>query len=245
MQPADLIIVDGVNEALSLAHTNIHNESRVTAWMREVPRQLAHRTGAAVILIDHVNKNKRNRGRGANGAQAKLAGLDGAAYTIDVVQPLGQGMLGVLTLRIAKDRPGAIRPHCGPMDAETRLQSAATIAVDSTGEGIVVTVGPPVPEPDERGAYRPAALMEKMSQALESELERLTWSAWAKDAQRVAGNKEAKAAAGKLLIAEGYVSAEPAPHGGTGHASVRPFRAADDPGPPDAAADVMVGEPAP
>ena len=84
------------------------------------------------MLIDHVTKNSDSRGRFAIGAQAKLAGLDGAAYTIEVRKPLGRGMEGALSVRVAKDRPGAVRPNCGAYRASDRTQEAAYVVVDST-----------------------------------------------------------------------------------------------------------------
>ncbi len=62
--------------------------------MRSFPRQVAEQTGAAVVMIDHVTKDSESRGRFAIGGQAKLAGLTGAAYTVDVAHPLGTGCAG-------------------------------------------------------------------------------------------------------------------------------------------------------
>ena len=47
-----------------------------------------------MLLVDHVTKSKDDRGRYAIGAQAKLAGIDGAAYSVKMVSPFGRGRTG-------------------------------------------------------------------------------------------------------------------------------------------------------
>ena len=124
-------------------------------------------TGAAVVLIDHVTKDIWTRSRWAIGGQAKMAGLTGAAYTVEVTGPLGRGMRGEVVLRIAKDRPGAVRPHCGSFSKKDRTQEAARIVVDSTVEPPTVTIGAPGFDGDEdscgQNAFRPTNLMQRVS----------------------------------------------------------------------------------
>jgi hypothetical protein len=172
-QSFDVAIIDGVTESMGIfgVRSSMDNDE-VTRWMRAFPRRMARQTRAAVVLIDHVTKSSDGRGRFAIGAQAKLAGLDGAAYTIDVRQPLGRGMRGAVSMRIAKDRPGAVRPTCGTF-AEDRTQEAAYIIIDSSGADgrIVVDVRPPLPDEDRR-----ADLMVAVSMAIEGLPESLSQS---------------------------------------------------------------------
>ena len=122
-----------MTDALGIFGCSTIDNDDVAGWIRTVPKQIAARTGAAVVLIDHVTKDTSTRSRWAIGGQAKMAGLTGAAYTVEVVRPLGRGMRGEVVLRIAKDRPGAVRPHCGSFSKKDRTQEAARIVVDSTG----------------------------------------------------------------------------------------------------------------
>ncbi len=172
-QRYDLVVLDGVTEALAVFGAASKDNDEVTAWIRRVPRTLAQRTGAAVVLVDHVTKDADTRGRYAIGGQAKLAALDGAAYVVEVLEPLGVGMVGRLALRVAKDRPGQVRPRSGSWRKSDRTQEAAVVVVDSRqSDRTLVTVEPLRSDQhgggaDTTGAFRPTALMERVSRHLE------------------------------------------------------------------------------
>ena len=226
----DLVILDGVTEALATMAKSTKDNDEITAWMRHVPHNLAEQTGAAVVLIDHVTKSAEGRGRFAIGAQAKMMSIDGASYAVEVVEPLGRGMRGVLRLWVGKDREGAIRPKCGRFNPEDRTQVAATIVVDSRNGPITVDVQ----APDdligtERKPFRPTHLMELTSRALEGRTEPLTGNDIVKSTLYVAGKREAKVVALRVLVEEGFVSTELAPRNSVHHKSMRPYREADDP----------------
>lgn len=105
-----LAVIDGVTEAFAVFGVKSIDNDEVTSWGRMVPRMIASRTGAAVVVVDHVTKNADSRGRFAIGAQAKMSYLTGTAYTVEVLTPIGVGMCGKLALRVCKDRPGLVRP---------------------------------------------------------------------------------------------------------------------------------------
>lgn len=127
-----LIVIDGVTDALGLDHVSSMDTDEVAAWVRVMPRRLAAKTGAAVICIDHVTKDPDSRGRYMIGAQAKMNGIDGTAYLVEPIQPLGKGLVGELELRIAKDRPGSLRAHGGRYRRSDRTQEFARIIIDAT-----------------------------------------------------------------------------------------------------------------
>ena len=58
-----------------------------------------------------------------------MAAITGAAYTVEILQPLGVGMRGVVGLRIAKDRPGQVRNLCGVFRKSDRTQTAARVVI--------------------------------------------------------------------------------------------------------------------
>ncbi|MFF0122947.1 AAA family ATPase [Micromonospora arida] len=150
-QPADLCVIDGVTEALVTFGKAGRNEDEFTDWFRRLPKKIARKTGAAVVLIDHVTKDSEKRGRFALGSQAKMNALDGAAYTAEVKRALGQGMEGLIELRVGKDRPGQVRPKCGAFQKD-RTQLAAWVWVDSTDrKTIKVKVDPPGQNDDDQG----------------------------------------------------------------------------------------------
>lgn len=129
---ATLIVIDGVTESLTMWDGATKENDDITKWMREFPRALA-KSGAAVVLVDHITKNAETRGRFAIGGQAKLATIDGAAYLIEPIKNLAPGVAGALTVRVTKDRPGAVRRNSGIWRKSDRTQEAAIIEVDSTG----------------------------------------------------------------------------------------------------------------
>jgi hypothetical protein len=141
-----LVVLDGVTDAMGLFGKASKDNDDAAAFAKLLPRQIADRTGAAVLMIDHVTKDKDSRGRFALGGQAKMASLTGAAFTVDVLQPLGEGLMGELELRVAKDRHGRLRGQAGPMRSD-RTQAVARFIFDSSQPWApVVALEPPADE---------------------------------------------------------------------------------------------------
>lgn len=224
-----LAVVDGVTDSLGIFGYSTKDNDDVTRWARALPRRIADRTGAAVVLVDHVTKDADSRGRFAIGGQAKLSGLTGAAYTVEVSKPLGRGLRGVIVLRIGKDRPGHIRGHGGPMRASDRTQEVARVVVDSTGPAPSVTVEPWQARGDEPGAagrWRPTGIMERLSRYLESAPEPVSFRTLD---VAVSGKADHKRTALAELESDGCITVTDGPRGAKLHASERPYRQADDP----------------
>ena len=172
-----LVVIDGVTDSFATFGLDSNSNDDVTKWMREFPRRIADLTGAGVAVIDHVTKAKDNRGRMAIGGQAKMAGLTGAAYIVDVRSPLGRGRRGELVLRIGKDRPGFIRGRL-PVPEEQRVdrtEPVAVVTVDSSAGLDHTEVRFTAPDPMTGPGAAPAnskrlalsRYMEKVSRALE------------------------------------------------------------------------------
>ena len=220
-----LAILDGVTEALALAGADTNSGDDYTLWHKMVPRRIA-KAGAAVVVVDHVTKSSDSRGRFAIGSQAKLATLTGAAYLVDVKRPLGRGVIGELSLKVAKDRPGYVRGMAGKWSAGTRLQEAARILVDGTMLGrIAIVVNPPRDDHDDDGDWRPTGLMEKTSKTLEDAGEALGFNELAK---RVGGKREHVQAAVAALVKEGHITTASGPRSSILHTSASPYRQADE-----------------
>ncbi|MET8134662.1 AAA family ATPase [Streptomyces sp. NPDC005251] len=105
-----LAVVDGVTEAMSLYGQDILDNKGTASFGRELLRPLKT-SGAAVVTLDHVVKDRDKQGRNPIGAVHKINGLDGVLYMLENVQPLGIGLVGRSRVRIGKDRPGQIRRH--------------------------------------------------------------------------------------------------------------------------------------
>jgi len=226
-----LAVVDGVTD--SVGHQSLRGSSDSTddiaAWRRAVPDPIARKTGAAVIQIDHVTKNAETRGRFAIGSQAKLAGISGCSYLFEVISELGRGLKGEVSIRVAKDRPGGVRPHSGSPRAGDRTQETARLVVDSTTPGVIVAIlNGPDEQPIVEGARRfvPTFLMQRIAAfvlgnpgALKKEIE-----------ECVKGNTDGKREALATLVAAGYVEArKEGPGNGLKHHNVVVYTDGMDP----------------
>jgi hypothetical protein len=135
-----LVVLDGVTEAYALHDLNPNRMDDVARFLDLMPRRW-DRTGAAVVMVDHVVKSKDERGKYAIGSQHKMAGVNGAAYRFDAVD-LAPGRAGDVKVTIAKDRPGQVRKRSG------KNKQAGTMhfrpAPDRGGpDGLDITVAPP------------------------------------------------------------------------------------------------------
>lgn len=208
----DLVIVDGVTEALAVEGLDMASNQDVAAFYTRLPRPFAT-AGSAVLLIDHVVKDREARGRYAIGAQHKLAGVD-VAYRLDVIRPFARGKEGVVKVTVTKDRPGFVRQHS--VDCER----VGLFKGGSTPDGRMTTTL----EPAEVGTdpFRPTHLMERVSRELE---ERPGLNK--RGVRLIRGNKDALELALELLIAEGYAEARPERQS-IRHYSLKPFREGDE-----------------
>lgn len=252
-RPYTLAVIDGVTDSLGVFGLSTKDNDDIARWQRILPKQVARATGAAVAVIDHVVKDVEARGRFAIGGQAKMAGLTGAGYTVEIIQPLGRGIRGIIALRVGKDRPGHIRGHAGPFRKTDRTQEAARIIIDSTTNPPAVTIEPPTQTADTNETtarpFRLTGLMEKISRYIEQSTQPPT--------QRqinlaITGKESVQknvTAAINTLITEGWISVHEGPRNSTLHASINPYRQKQDPQsdmyspPAGAAADAGDGTP--
>jgi hypothetical protein len=213
----ELIIVDGVNAAMTLLNLELTSNRDATFFSQQLLKPLAA-SGACVITIDHVPKSKDNRGNYAIGAQAKRADINGAAIAVEVSLPFGRGMNGELNLKVTKDRPGAVREH------SKEAKFAGTVQLKSTHEGMVTMVI----ESPQMGAVnrlRPTHLMEEVSKTLEAALMPLSKSAVIKE---VKGKTEWVLVAIQVLIDEKFVGIENGSRNSLNLKSLRQYREVDD-----------------
>lgn len=211
-----LAVIDGVTEGMALHDLEPNSNSDVASFMALLPRPLAA-LGPAVVLIDHVTKSADSRGRYAIGAQHKLAGLDGAAYTLDLVQPFGHGRKGLARIDVAKDRPGRVREHAsgGKHIAELHLTSEADGSVFAELRAPDGTAS--------AGTFRPTVLMERVSRHLEDHPDGQTQR---QVLDAVTGKRDAKRTALDVLVSESHVDLDSAQRSHT-YRSLTPYRESD------------------
>jgi hypothetical protein len=194
--PITFSVVDGVAEALALSGWEENSGTDVIAFYQALPRHISRR-GICVIVIDHVVKEKENQGRYARGSGAKLAGLDGAAFKLEVVKPFGRGLSGLARVVVTKDRHGWVRRVAagGTLVAEFHGVSdprTGHLRIDLRASDAVT------PE----GQFRPTWLMARVSEVLASAPGPVSRN-WVVD--RVGKRKAQVLKAVAVLIDEGYV----------------------------------------
>lgn len=128
-----VILADGVNAAMNLQGLKITDNNDATTLFQIILRPLAD-TGATVITVDHVTKDKEGRGAYAIGAQAKRA-MGEVVIGVECVETFGRGKLGKLQLLAHKDKYGAVREV-----AEKRKNGdyIGTVTIDSRVEDRVL-----------------------------------------------------------------------------------------------------------
>jgi hypothetical protein len=208
-----LAVIDGVTGALTCQGLDLQSNADVAVWLTLLPRRIV-RSGAAVVLVDHVVKVRENRGRYAIGAQHKLAGVD-VALSLESVVPFGRGREGRSKLSVVKDRPGYLRERAV-------REVLGDLRVTPVGEGnVAVALDPPSQPGPMAASSREAVLMERVSRAVEERP-----GLGMKDLRRaVTGNHAGKDEAVRRLVEQGYVRMEDDGQAKR-HFSERPFRQA-------------------
>jgi len=215
---APLVVLDGLAEALAQASFDENSNGDVAEFYDFLIRPLA-RSGAAVVIVDHVVKSSEGRNRWARGAGHKLSAITGAAYALTVREPFGRGRRGRATLVLTKDR------HAGVSFVyQGKARHAGDMVVDSTDDRVAVSVAAPT----DMGTtvFRPTGIMEQVSRIIEAAPDPLSGRALR---DRVPGTDKYVDAAADLLVTEGYVERFNGPNRARLHRSIQPYRQADDP----------------
>lgn len=191
----DLVVIDGVGEALSRQGFSEDKADDVVRWTDLVPRMIA-RTGAAVLMLDHVAKDPEQRGRWARGSGAKLAVVDGASYQLKVRRPFSRHREGLVDVIAAKDRPGGV-------GAIGETVASVTITPHAAGERVTLRIEPKSTDQAPTDSWKPTIIMGRLSKLLGESSAKLTATALASlvHSEKPALVKEAIS----RLIAEGYV----------------------------------------
>lgn len=214
-----LVVVDGVAKALAAAGLSEDSAPDVLTWLTHVVNPLAD-AGAAVLMLDHVVKEKEGRGLWARGSGAKLGEVSGAAWVLEPDHAFSRTKPGRARLRQAKDREG----HVG---TDGEVVAHVHFRPDPAHGTLAVTLDPPTTESDR--PFRPTALMERISRHIEA-LNGTGLEPTTNDIVRaVAGKKPALTAALTVLVAEGHVTLHDGPNRSRLHRADRPYREHDDP----------------
>lgn len=155
-----LIVIDSTGEAMAAGGTDSNADQEVATWFALVKHLTRLPGGPAVIVLDHIPKDRDAPSNYAIGSQRKRAAVSGAAYRVDTLKEPAKGKSGRLKLTVAKDRPGN-RP---------KGTTAAEVEVDSTDVGVRLELHPSDAQAAAAAGekFRPTVLMERVSRYLEA-----------------------------------------------------------------------------
>lgn len=211
-----LVVVDATTELLALLGLSSKDDTDVAAMLEEVPRAVA-RLGPAVLLLDHLVKAREAQGRYATGSQHKLSGVTGAAYLLESVSRFAAGRDGRSRLRVAKDRPGQVRPACLP--GRDGTDWAADLVLEHLHGRPVFTLDAPQERTDAE-PFKPTAVMAKVAAALSGSPEPLNKAGVC---ERVTGRAQVVRQALAALVDDGYVTTSRGANGADLHSLAKPY----------------------
>lgn len=126
-----LVILDGVNEAMSLHNLGVREEDGAAGFRRRLVKPWT-RVGAAVLSADHVVKDRERRDRGPLGSVHKGNGLSGSLIMLENAEPFGRGQRGRSHVYVTKDRPGHLRREGRPVPKVPGKTFMGELVVDDT-----------------------------------------------------------------------------------------------------------------
>lgn len=212
-----LVVLDGITEAMTLQGLDLNSQNDVAHFIHAFPKRLAD-LGPAVLQIDHLPKQTEDGNRFAIGAQHKLAGLDGAAYLLKVIDPFGRGKIGKARITVAKDREGFVREQAVG-------HHIGDLILESHGEQLMAYIQPPkVATHSTDGTFRPTVLMERVSRFVEENPE----TSGNTISTTVKGKRSGILDAVKVLHLEGYLTTVNGPRGSVLYKSATAYREATD-----------------
>lgn len=194
-----LVVIDSCNESLAIERLDSNSTFDVSTWIRILPKRIA-RHGSAVLVIDHVVKNREARGAWATGSQAKKAETD-VMFMLELEEPFGIGMSGRSALKVAKDRHGQLRRHGLPSSGG--LIRIGDVLVSESAGRTTVDIAPP--GAGTGGRFRPTTLMCEVSEAIAGASDSLTTRGVL---ARVTGRTKHILTALDVLVDEGWVDVE-------------------------------------
>jgi hypothetical protein len=156
-----LAVVDAMTAALTLQNLDPNIGRDIELFYRGIAdRCRAH--GAAVLVLDHVTKDRETRGRFAIGSERKVSAVD-VALGLKIERAFGRGRSGLAHITVNKDRGGYLtRPRAADFE----------ITSDPDTGRVTWSLSPPSPstQASTDTGFKPTALMEKVDTYLSCQL---------------------------------------------------------------------------
>lgn len=195
-----LAVIDAMAGALAIHGLDPNAEKDIEKYRVDIQDRFI-RGGCAVLALDHVTKDKANRGRFSTGSQRKL-GIVAVHLGVETIKPIAKGRTGLIKLQVHKDRHGALtRPIA--MELEIASDRDGKITWEFRDHQHTDDHAP-------ASTFRPTTLMEKVSRYLEAQagpVSRKTIE------DNVKGKRDYVRVAMDVLAAEGHAAETHGPRG--------------------------------
>lgn len=214
-----IVVIDAFTGALAQSLLDDNNNIDVEKWVQDIGNFLWGPEKRALVIIDHVNKNRETSQDYSSGSKRKKEALD-VSIEFETIKRLGRnvGQNGKAKITIRKDRPAWIEPYPRPHDFEMIPHEDGIIAYRTV---------PPVLVGGRTGGLRMTGYMEKISVALQNSGIALSKNDIAKI---VGGKRQHVLDSIGVLLHDGYVSE--VKDDGEKHTKIvlkRPYKEAEDP----------------
>jgi hypothetical protein len=230
-----IIVIDGVNDGMGRTGANPNSSTEFYTWWNVVGDALHRASEAAIIVIDHVVKDKEQRQQYASGTIQKSAKTH-VHFRIDLARTFGEGMTGRAHVRLLKDKPGGLKRFGGGWK-QGEGQPFASFTIESKliktrhGERFDTRYAVISDSSAASGKFRPTVFMERISEYLARPSTSIPASKSAIE-DGISGDNNAKRVALDIMITEGYVErVTTTTKGGTHdrYKSIKPYKQAEDP----------------
>lgn len=213
----DAAIIDAASGAFDVADLD-DTRTRDAERFARVYLRTFWKAGVATIVIDHVVKNRANRGKYASGNHRKVGGVD-VHLSFEVDKPLTRGGTGQASALTKKDRNGHLaRPKALTLNVVSHPDTHA----------LTWTWSPPSSSTETDNGWRPTRLMEKVSRYLEQHGPANRTAIYG----AVSGKRPFLVTAVQFLIEDGYAQETVPGRKGTTISLHKPFREEPFPGSP-------------
>ncbi|WP_243074823.1 AAA family ATPase [Microbacterium sp. SS28] len=112
-----IILLDSLGELLPMFGASSNSPDDFTRVHAAVIKPLT-KSGAAVLVIDHLPKNRDSQSFGSTGTTAKKRAIGGTSLRVTVQEPFRPGIGGRAQVTLNKDRHGGLRAACPTEDRE-------------------------------------------------------------------------------------------------------------------------------
>lgn len=153
-----LVVLDGLAEALAAEGLSEDKPDNVLPFFHQRIRPFT-KAGCAVLISDHVAKDKESRGEWPRGSGSKMGRYDGAVYSAKLKKPYSPEIDGFVRLVVAKDRNGGVGP-------KGHIATDLHFGHDDEGRPDIRFESP---QDEVKEQWKPTALMEKISRFIEAE----------------------------------------------------------------------------